>query len=170
MNVYWIFQTHHRKKQCKIAFPFRIPSFNRRDKINSSRKEKKIYSSQPPQHEIAKHKKHNDTAPEDPLILPCPPLHHPNRVPADPERVRHAVQPPLRALQHISLITQVAQHRAAPLEIFIELGVRWRGKGLFAERMCLAWYVCRGGAERRRGTEERVVAVVVAVERLGCGG
>ena len=69
-----------------------------------------------PQHQPAKPKKYNHASPEYPLILLRPPLHHANRVPTNPQRIRYTIQLALRALQHLALMSQVAQHSAATVQ------------------------------------------------------
>lgn len=99
-------------------------------------------SAQPPDDQKAKHKEDDNPGPEDPSVLSCPSLHHPDRVPADAERVRNPVQPPLCSLEHLSLVAEIAEHGAATLDVFVELGVRGRGEGLFAQGVGLTRHVC----------------------------
>lgn len=73
------------------------------------------------QYEPAEQEENDDSRPENPLILLCPPLHHAYRISADAERIRHTVQPPLRSLKHVSLMPQITQHGAPPVQKFIQL-------------------------------------------------
>lgn len=56
------------------------------------------------QHCPTEQKENYDAAPEYPLVLLRPSFNHPDRVPADPQRIRNTVQPPLRALEHLPLL------------------------------------------------------------------
>jgi hypothetical protein len=68
------------------------------------------------QHQQTKQEKHDNPRPENPLILLRPSLHHPYRVPTDTKGIRHIIQPPLRPLQYLALVSQIAQNRTAPIE------------------------------------------------------
>lgn len=85
--------------------------------------------------EPAKRKKKHDPGPEDPFVLLGPPLHHADRVAADAQRVGDAVQLPLSAFEHLSLLAQIAQHGPAALEVFIQLRVGVRHEALLAQRV-----------------------------------
>ena len=108
-----------------------------------------IPSSQKVYYRPAEQEEHNHTSPKDPLILPRSPLHHANRISTDPQRARHVIQPPLRALQHVTLRAQVAQHRAPALEILIELRIRLRKERLLPQRMGFARGLLVARAERQ---------------------
>jgi hypothetical protein len=69
----------------------------------------------------AEQEEHNNATPEYPLVLLRPPLHHANRIPTDPQRIRDSIQPSLRSLQHFSLLPQVAQHSSPPIQELIQL-------------------------------------------------
>ena len=99
-------------------------------------------SAQPFQNQETKHKEDDNAGPEDPSVLSGPSLHHPDRVSADAERVCNPVQPPLRPLEHLPLVAEIAEHGAAALDVLVELGVRGRGEGLFAHGVSFARHVC----------------------------
>lgn len=63
-------------------------------------------------------------SPKHSFITFNPPLDPPYRIPADPQRVPHAVQPPLRPLQYLPLLMQVTQHGAPALEVLVDLAAR----------------------------------------------
>jgi len=73
------------------------------------------------QHCPAEQEEYQHSNPENPLILLSPSLHHPNRIPADPERVGNTIQSPLRTLEDFPLLSQIRKHRAPPVEKFIQL-------------------------------------------------
>ena len=74
-------------------------------------------------HPPTKPHKHHHAHPENPLILPRPPLHHPDRIPTDPQCVRNAVQPFLCPLEDLSLLTKITEHRTPAVQILVERGV-----------------------------------------------
>lgn len=119
------------------------------------------------QHQPTKQKENHHARPKYPLILLRPPLHHPNRIPANPQRIRHIVQPPLRALEHLALVAQIAQHGAPPVQKLVELRVGLRKEGVLAEGVRLA---------RGVGVSVRTYGVGVCCVRVGvrvwgaCGG
>lgn len=78
------------------------------------------------QHRPAKHEKHDDPHPKNPLVLLRPPLNHPDRVPRNPQRVPHRIQPPLRRLQYLPLLPQVPQYRLPAREVLVQRRVRAR--------------------------------------------
>ena len=90
------------------------------------------------QHKVDKHAKHQNSAPEDPLVLFRPPLHHPDRVSRNPHRSTDRIQLPLRPLQHLPLIAQIPQHSPAPLKVLIQSRVRRPKEILLPQRIILA--------------------------------
>ena len=90
------------------------------------------------QHQPAEQEEEYDTGPENPLVLLGPPLDHPDRVAADPQRIRDAVQLLLCPLQHIPLVPQIAEHGAASLQVLVQLRVRLLEEALFAQGVGLA--------------------------------
>jgi len=119
------------------------------------------------QHQPTEQKEHHHARPKYPLILLCPPLHHANCIPADSQRIRHIIQPPLRPLEHLALVAQIAQHGAPPVQKLVELRVGLRKEGVLAEGVRLAGSV---GVGMRVGGV-RVCRVCVGVRVWGaCGG
>jgi hypothetical protein len=68
------------------------------------------------QHSPTKQEENNNSTPENPLILPRAPLHHPDRIPAYAERVRNTIQSSLSTFQYLALLTQISEHRPAPVQ------------------------------------------------------
>ena len=91
--------------------------------------------------------KDDDAGPEDPLVLLSSPLHHPDGVTADTQRIPHTVQLPLRTLQHVSLLVQISEYRTSSVQEAVELGA--------------------SGVEERGLAEGVVMLGVVRVVRLG---
>lgn len=85
----------------------------------------------------AEPKEDNNARPEDPLILPSPPFNHPNRVPRNPKRVSDRVKLLLRALEHLPLRAQVAQHRLAPRDVLVQRRVSASEEILLPQRVVL---------------------------------
>lgn len=83
-------------------------------------------------HQPTKQKENNHPSPEYPFVLLRSPLHPPNRITTDPQRVANTVQPALRILENIALLSQILQHGATTIEKLVELGVCLRKEGLFA--------------------------------------
>jgi hypothetical protein len=97
------------------------------------------------QHKPAEEKEDDDAGPEDPLVLFRSALNHADRVSADAQGICNAVQPLLRALEHVPLAAQVAQHSPASVEKLVELVRRLVHEGVLAERMRFARVVGAGG-------------------------
>jgi len=68
------------------------------------------------QHSPTKQEENNNSTPENPLILPRAPLHHPNRIPAHTERIRNTIQSSLCPFQYFTLLAQISQHGPAPVQ------------------------------------------------------
>lgn len=85
-----------------------------------------------------KGKEKHDAGPKDPFVLLGPPLHHADRVAADAQRVGDAVQLPLSALEHLPLLTQIAQHGSTTLEIFVQLRIGRRHEALLPQHVRFA--------------------------------
>ena len=51
-----------------------------------------------------KQEEYYHAGPEYPLVLLRPPLHHPNRIPTNPQRISHTINPLLCPLQHLPLL------------------------------------------------------------------
>lgn len=105
--------------------------------------------------EPAKGEEKHDAGPEDPFVLLGPPLDHADGVAADAQRVGDAVQLPLRALEHLALLAQIAEHGPAALEVFVQLRVGGRHEALLAQRVRFARLVRGRGAERERAPRRR---------------
>jgi hypothetical protein len=71
--------------------------------------------------EPAEQEEDDDPTPEYPLVLFRPPLHHPNGVSTDPQGIGNSIQSSLGTLQYLPLLSQIAQHRSAPIKELIEL-------------------------------------------------
>lgn len=99
------------------------------------------------QHGPAKQEEQDHTPPEHPLVLLRPSLYHPDRVPADPQCVRNAVQPTLRPLEYLALLAQIRKHRTPAVEELVQLIVCVGEERLLAQRVGFAVIVCRGSAE-----------------------
>jgi len=84
-------------------------------------------------HKIAEDYEDDHTPIEYPLVLLGPPLHHPYRVPTYPQCGPYAVQPPLCAFQHLSLLPQVGQNISAVVEVTVQLGMSILHKALFPQ-------------------------------------
>lgn len=85
----------------------------------------------------AEPKEYNNARPEDPLVLPSPPFNHPDRVPRHPKRVGDRVKLLLRALEHLPLRAQVAQHRLAPRDVLVQRRVSASEEILLPQRVVL---------------------------------
>lgn len=79
---------------------------------------------------LIEHSKHD-------VILPSPfnPVDH---ISAQPDRIGRVQEPPLRALQHVSLIHEVVEHSAALREELIEACIGVLKRGMFVQRVTLA--------------------------------
>lgn len=55
-------------------------------------------------HEPTEYKENNYPAPENPLILSRPPLHHAYRISAHPKCIRYTIQLFLRPFEHLPLL------------------------------------------------------------------
>lgn len=98
-------------------------------------------SPQEVQTQPAERKEYHNTRPEDPLVLPRPPLDHADRVPGHTERVGDRVQPLLRALEHLALCTQVTQDRLAPRDVLIQRRVGTGKEVLLPQRVVLPRHI-----------------------------
>ena len=90
------------------------------------------------QHKPTKQKEGHHPCPKNPFILPRPPLHPPNRIPTDPQRIGNVVHAPLRPLEHIPLLTEIGQNGSPAIEKLVDLGVGVGEEGLFSEGPFLA--------------------------------
>ena len=70
-------------------------------------------------HKPAEAKEDDASSPEYPLVLLSPSLNHANSVSADTQRRPYAVEPFLRAFQDLSLLPEVSQDSAPPIEELI---------------------------------------------------
>ena len=96
-------------------------------------------------HQPAKHKEDDHTTIENPLVLHGPPLHHPNGITTDTQRISHAIQFPLRPLQHLPLVAQIAQHGAAAIQELVELVGRLAEESVLAQDVAFAVVVAALG-------------------------
>lgn len=109
------------------------------------------------QHQPAKQEKDDDARRKDPFVLPRAALHHADCIAAHAQRVGDAVQPLLRALEHLALLGQVAQHGLPAGDVVVERLVGAREEVLLAEGVGLAhlvggphgWGCGRGAAVAR---------------------
>jgi hypothetical protein len=90
------------------------------------------------QQQPAESKENNHSRPKNPLILLRPPLNHTNRISTDPQRVRNTIQPLLRPLQDLPLLSQIPQDRLPPGQVLIQRRVRICKEGLLPQCMRLS--------------------------------
>lgn len=109
-------------------------------------------SPQKVQNPPAKQEKQQHPNPEYPLILLGPSFHHPDRIPAHPQRISSTIQPSLRPLEHLPLLSQVRQHRAPPVKKLVQLVAGVAQEGLFAQRVRFAVVVSRRCTEAQTGS------------------
>jgi hypothetical protein len=85
------------------------------------------------QNRPAKQKENQHSTPENPLILARAPLDHANGIAAHAQRIGHAIQAALRALEDLALLAQIGEHSAPAVQEVIELVVRAGEEGLLAQ-------------------------------------
>jgi hypothetical protein len=95
-------------------------------------------SSQVMYDEPAKCKEDHNTSPKDPLVLLRSPLNHTYGISTDTQCICNAIQPSLCSLQHLPLLTQIAQDRPAPIQKFIELVRRVLEERVLAQHVTFA--------------------------------
>lgn len=93
------------------------------------------------QHQPAKQEKHDHARPEDPLVLPRPPLDHADGIARHAQRVGDRVQPLLGALEHLPLRAQVAEHGLPARDVVVQRRVGVREEVLLAQRVVLARHI-----------------------------
>lgn len=85
----------------------------------------------------AKQEEHHYSRIEYPLVLLRPPLHHAYCIAAYTERISHCVQPPLRTLQDISLLSQITQHLSPSVKELVQLVGCMLEESVLAQHMTL---------------------------------
>jgi hypothetical protein len=88
--------------------------------------------------EPTKGEEDDDSSPENPLVLLGSSLDHAYRVAADAQGVGYAVQAPLGAFEHLSLLAQIAQDGPAAVEKLVELVRCVLKEGVFAQHAAFA--------------------------------
>jgi len=73
----------------------------------------------------------NGAPKEDVHVLRASPFNPVDHIPAQPECIGRVKEPPLRALQHVSLIHEVVKHSATLREEFIEACIGVLKRGMF---------------------------------------
>lgn len=100
-----------------------------------------LQSPEEVQTQPAERKEYHHAHPEDPLVLPRPPLDHADRVPGHTERVGDRVQPLLRALEHLALRAQVTQDGLAPCNVLVQRRVGAGKEVLLPQRVILPRHI-----------------------------
>ena len=96
------------------------------------------------EHQPAEQQEYDHPGRKDPFVLFGASFHHANRIPADAQRVGHAVQALLGRLEHLALLAQVAQDSLAAGNVFVQGLVGCGEEVLLPQSVCLASIVPRG--------------------------
>jgi hypothetical protein len=83
----------------------------------------------------AEQEEDNDSCPKNPLILLGSPFNHTNSIATDTQRIGYAVQSFLRPLEHLSLLTEVAQDSPTSIQEFVKLVGCVLEEGVFAKHV-----------------------------------